>query len=89
MILQGREVSDADIELIRSLMAAHPTSGQTPLSVELCRRWNWRNAQGQRNLILYAGDGHMFNIFNLYGRNIGTPEAKTEGKLAIPPGKHL
>jgi len=47
MILQGREVSDADIELIRSLMVVHPTWGRTPLSVELCRRWNWCNAQGR------------------------------------------
>jgi len=47
MILQGREVSDADIELIRSLMATHPTWRRTPLSVELCRRWNWCNAQGR------------------------------------------
>jgi hypothetical protein len=47
MVLQGREVTDADIELIRSLMATHPARGRTPLSEELCRRWNWRNAQGR------------------------------------------
>ena len=47
MILQGREVSNADIELIRTLMAAHPAWGRTLLSVELCRLWDWRNAQGR------------------------------------------
>lgn len=47
MVLQGREVTDADIELIRALLAAHPARGRTPLSEELCRRWNWRNAQGR------------------------------------------
>jgi hypothetical protein len=47
MILQGREVTAADIELIRVLLAAYPTRGRTPLSAELCRRWNWRNARGQ------------------------------------------
>ena len=47
MVLQGREVTAADIELIRVLLAAHPTRGRTPLSAELCRRWNWRNARGQ------------------------------------------
>jgi len=47
MVLQGREVTDADIELIRDLIAAHPARGRTPLSAELCRRWNWRNAQGR------------------------------------------
>lgn len=45
--MQGREVTDADIELIRVLIAAHPARGRTPLSEELCRRWNWRNAQGR------------------------------------------
>lgn len=47
MILQGREVTDVDIELIRDLIAAHPERGRTPLSVDLCCRWNWRNAQGR------------------------------------------
>ena len=37
----------ADIELIRAMLAAHPARGRTPLSVELCLRWNWRNARGQ------------------------------------------
>jgi len=47
MIIQGREVSDADIELIRDLIIANPVWGRSLLSVELCSRWNWRNAQGQ------------------------------------------
>ncbi len=47
MILQGREVSDADIKMIRDLMVEHPAWGRSLLSVELCKRWNWRNAQGR------------------------------------------
>jgi len=47
MVLQGREVTAVDIELIRALLAAHPARGRTPLSQELCRRWDWRNARGQ------------------------------------------
>ena len=47
MVLQGREVAAADIELIRALLAADPARGRTPLSAELCRRWDWRNARGQ------------------------------------------
>jgi hypothetical protein len=47
MVLQGREVTGADIELIRRLLAEQPARGRTPLSQELCRRWNWRNAQGR------------------------------------------
>ncbi len=46
-ILQGREVSDTDIELIRSLLSANPTWGRSRLSVELCLLWDWRNAQGR------------------------------------------
>jgi hypothetical protein len=47
MVLQGRKVTAADIELILALLAANPTRGRTPLSVELCLRWDWRNARGQ------------------------------------------
>jgi len=47
MVIQGREVTAADIELIRAMLAAHPARGRTPLSAELCRRWDWRNARGQ------------------------------------------
>jgi len=45
--MQGRVVTAADVELIRALLAAHPARGRTPLSAELCRRWDWRNARGQ------------------------------------------
>jgi hypothetical protein len=47
MVVQGREVTAADIELIRAMLAAHPARGRTPLSADLCRRWDWRNARGQ------------------------------------------
>ena len=44
--MQGRQVSGADIGLIRDLLVDHPHWGRTRLSEELCRRWGWRNAQG-------------------------------------------
>jgi hypothetical protein len=47
MVLQGRAVTGADLELIRALLAAHPARGRTPLSAELCRRWDWRNGAGK------------------------------------------
>ncbi len=47
MVLQGREVSGADIDLIRSLLTDHPGWGRTRLSEELCRLWDWCNAQGR------------------------------------------
>jgi len=47
MVLQGREVSSADISLIRGLLDEHPEWGRSRLSQELCLRWDWRNAQGR------------------------------------------
>jgi len=45
--MQGRNVTDADIRLIRGLLAEHSEWGRSRLSEELCRRWEWRNAQGR------------------------------------------
>ena len=46
--MQGRQLSGADIGLIRSLLDEHPDWCRSRLSVELCERWAWRNAQGRR-----------------------------------------
>jgi hypothetical protein len=64
-VLQGRDVSDTDIEMIRGVLAAHPAWGRTRLSEEVCRRWDWRNAQGRpkdmaaRTLLLTLERGGM------------------------------
>jgi len=47
MVIQGRELSAQDIELIRALQLEHGDWGRTRLSEELCRRWDWRNGRGQ------------------------------------------
>ncbi|WP_201774599.1 Druantia anti-phage system protein DruA [Kiritimatiella glycovorans] len=47
MVIQGRRITDGEIALIRDLMAEHRDWGRTRLSEELCRCWNWRNAQGR------------------------------------------
>ena len=47
LIMQGRRLSGADIELIRGLLDEHPEWCRSRLSVELCERWAWRNAQGR------------------------------------------
>ena len=46
MTIQGRQLSKADIELIRSLMAQHPQWLRSRLSVELCKLWDWRTDKG-------------------------------------------
>ena len=47
MVMQGRELNSADLGLIRGLLDEHPEWCRSQLSVELCHRWDWRNAQGR------------------------------------------
>ena len=47
VVIQGRELTAGDIDLIQSLQAEHGDWGRTRLSEELCRRWDWRNGRGQ------------------------------------------
>ena len=46
MTIQGREVIDGDIDLIRRLMAQNPDWHRSRLSQELCRLWDWRTDKG-------------------------------------------
>ncbi len=46
-IIQGRKTTNDDIELVRKLIAANPDWHRTKLSKELCKLWDWRNANGQ------------------------------------------
>jgi hypothetical protein len=45
--MQGRHISEGDLDLVRGLLAAHPDWNRTRLSRELCVRWDWRNALGR------------------------------------------
>jgi len=47
MVVQGRELSIDDIGLIQGLLAEHCDWGRSKISQELCRLWDWRNAQGR------------------------------------------
>ncbi len=47
MVIQGRHITADELGLIRGLMAVHCDWGRTRLSEELCRLWDWRNAQGR------------------------------------------
>jgi hypothetical protein len=44
---RGRQVSAADIEFIRQLIAAHPALSRRGLSAKLCQEWNWVQPNGQ------------------------------------------
>jgi hypothetical protein len=45
--VQGREITQDDIELVRWLIEANPLWNRTQLSKELCLLWNWHAANGQ------------------------------------------
>ncbi len=46
-VVQGREVTGADLEQIRELIRAHPDWSRRRLSEVLAREWRWRNRAGR------------------------------------------
>ena len=47
MVIQGREITNEDIELVNRLSWANPLWNRTRLSQEICFLWNWRAANSQ------------------------------------------
>jgi len=43
---RGRDVTEADVQGIRELLARHPEASRRALSQELCRAWGWRQENG-------------------------------------------
>ncbi|MBW1887854.1 MAG: DUF4338 domain-containing protein, partial [Deltaproteobacteria bacterium] len=48
MVIQGRKITPADINLIKKLLADHPSWNRTKLSRELCKEWQWLRPDGQQ-----------------------------------------
>ena len=44
---RGRELTGADIEFIRQLIAAHPGASRRGLSVKLCEAWQLQQPNGR------------------------------------------
>jgi hypothetical protein len=44
---RGRPVTDADVDFVRQLLAAHPEASRRRLSALLCQAWNWVQPNGQ------------------------------------------
>ena len=44
---RGREVTEADLVLIRDLVARHPDASRRQLSGLLCEAWDWRQPNGE------------------------------------------
>ena len=47
IVIQGRRIGRAEIDLVQGLLAEHEDWHRTRVSRELCRAWDWRNAAGQ------------------------------------------
>jgi hypothetical protein len=44
---RGRQLSEADLGLIREVVQRHPGASRRELSRQLCQRWNWVQANGR------------------------------------------
>lgn len=44
---RGRAVTEADLETVRGVIAAHPAASRRELSKRLCEAWDWRQSNGQ------------------------------------------
>lgn len=45
--MQGRQITGAELKLIRDLLESNPMWSRRRLSLELCELWDWRNALGR------------------------------------------
>ena len=43
---RGRDISAADVQSMRELIAVHPELSRRALSAKLCEKWNWTQANG-------------------------------------------
>ena len=48
MVIQGRKITLADINLIKKLLTDNPSWNRTKLSRELCKKWQWLRPDGQQ-----------------------------------------
>jgi hypothetical protein len=52
---RGRTVSEADLNFVRDLIAAHPGTSRRKLSALLCDAWGWVQPNGQRKDMICRG----------------------------------
>jgi len=43
---RGRDITDGDVDIIRKIIAAYPSGSRRFISQEVCRAWEWRQANG-------------------------------------------
>lgn len=52
---RGKNVTPAEVQFIRELIAAHPSLSRRCLSTQLCQAWNWVQANGQWRTMVCRG----------------------------------
>src|SRR6266480_4535175 len=84
LLVQGRQVTESNLQEIRELLAAHPDWSRRRLSEALCEQWNWCNGAGlrkdmaARTLLLKL---HQRGLIALPARRqIPTNRMRTRGK---------
>lgn len=86
---RGRNLSEADIESVRQLIAAHPGLSRRRLSAKLCQAWNWVQANGQprdmvaRSLMLQL---HRAGLIQLPAKRMSPPN---NAARHLPPVSEL
>ena len=46
-IIQGRSITEKEIDQIRQILKQHPTWSRTKISQKICEEWAWRNDKGR------------------------------------------
>lgn len=52
---RGKNVTTAEVQFIKELIATHPTLSRRRLSTKLCEAWNWVQANGQLRTMVCRG----------------------------------
>jgi len=52
---RGKNVTTAEVQFIKELIAAHPTLSRRRLSTKLCQAWNWVQTNGQLRTMVCRG----------------------------------
>ena len=52
---RGKNITTADVEFIKELIAAHPSLSRRRLSTKLCQAWNWVQANGRLRTMVCRG----------------------------------
>ena len=52
---RGKNVTSAEVEFIKQLIAAHPSLSRRALSTKLCQAWNWVQPNGRLRTMIYRG----------------------------------